>query len=32
MEGQLPFPTMTFEKKRYKVFGIVTNRDMDGAR
>ncbi len=31
MEGQLPFPTMTFEKKRYKVFGIVTNRDMDGS-
>ena len=31
MEGQLPFPTMTFEKKRYKVFGIVTNRDMDGG-
>ncbi len=31
MEGQLPFPTMTMEKKRYKVFGIVTNRDMDGS-
>jgi len=31
MEGQLPFPTMTFEKKRYKVFGIVTNRDSDGS-
>ena len=31
MEGQLPFPTMTIEKKRYKVFGIVTNRDMDGS-
>jgi len=31
MEGQLPFPAMTFEKKRYKVFGIVTNRNMDGS-
>ncbi len=31
MEGQLPFPTVTFEKKRYKVFGIVTNRDLDGS-
>jgi hypothetical protein len=32
MEGQveLPFPTTTMEKKRYKVFGIVTNRDIDG--
>jgi len=33
MEGQveLPFPTMTMEKKRYKIFGIVTNRDVDGS-
>ena len=31
MEVELPFPTMTMEKKRYKVFGIVTNRDMDGS-
>lgn len=32
MEGQvsLPFPTMTLEKKRYKIFGIVTNRDLEG--
>jgi hypothetical protein len=30
MEAELPFPAMTFEKKRYKVFGIVTNRDIDG--
>jgi hypothetical protein len=32
MEGQveLPFPTMTMHTKRYKVFGIVTNRDTDG--
>ena len=33
MEGQveLPFPTMTMEKKRYKIFGIVTNRDIEGS-
>jgi hypothetical protein len=33
MEGQLslPFPTVTMENTRYKVFGIVTNRDMDGS-
>lgn len=33
MEGQLslPFPAMTMENNRYKVFGIVTNRDMDGS-
>jgi len=33
MEGQvaLPFPTLTMEKKRYKIFGIVTNRDLDGS-
>ncbi len=31
MEGQLPFPAMTMEKKRYKIFGIVTNRDIDGS-
>jgi hypothetical protein len=32
MEGHvgLPFPTMSMEKKRYKVFGIVTNRDLEG--
>jgi hypothetical protein len=32
MEGQieLPFPTMSMEKKRYKIFGIVTNRDLEG--
>ena len=28
MEGQLPFPTMTMDMKHYKVFGIVTNRDL----
>jgi hypothetical protein len=27
---ELPFPTMTMEKKRYKIFGIVTNRDLGG--
>ena len=30
-EGQLPFPTMTMDTKRYKVFGIVTNRDLEGS-
>jgi hypothetical protein len=30
MEAELPFPAMTMNKKRYKIFGIVTNRDMDG--
>ena len=27
---ELPFPTMRMEKKRYKIFGIVTNRDLEG--
>ncbi len=27
---ELPFPTMSMEKKRYKIFGIVTNRDLKG--
>jgi hypothetical protein len=33
MEGQvaLPFQTLTMEAKRYKVFGIVTNRDIEGS-
>jgi Transposase DDE domain group 1 len=32
MEGQLslPFPTMNFGSVKYKVFGIVTNRDIPG--
>jgi hypothetical protein len=32
MEDQLslPFPTMNFEAVKYKVFGIVTNRDIPG--
>jgi DDE family transposase len=33
MEGQvaLPFQTLTMEEKRYKIFGIVTNRDIEGS-
>ena len=33
MEGQveLPFPTMTIKTQRYKIFGIVTNRDIAGS-
>lgn len=27
---ELPFPTMSMEKKRYKVFGMVTNGDLEG--
>jgi len=27
---ELPFPTKRMEKKRYKVFGMVTNRDPEG--
>ena len=32
MEGhvELAFPAMSMEKKRYKVFGMVTNRDWEG--
>ena len=30
-EGQLPFPVMTMDMKRYKIFGIVTNRDLEGS-
>jgi len=32
MEGhvELPFPTLRMEKRRYKVFGMVTNRDVEG--
>ena len=32
MEGhvELPFPTMSMERKRYKIFGVVTNRDLEG--
>ncbi len=28
---ELPFPTMSMDKKRYKIFGIVTNRDLEGS-
>jgi hypothetical protein len=33
MEGQveLPFPTMTMKTQRYKIFGIVTNRNVEGS-
>jgi hypothetical protein len=32
MEGHvdLPFPTMSRERKRYKIFGVVTNRGLEG--
>jgi Transposase DDE domain group 1 len=29
-EREAPFPTMSMESKKYKVFGIVTNMDWDG--
>lgn len=29
-QQELPFPTMTLEQKRYKIYGIVTNRIIDG--
>jgi hypothetical protein len=34
MEGQsaLPFQTLSMEAKRYKIFGIVTNRDIEGSQ
>jgi len=28
---ELPFPTMSMRKKRYKIFGMVTNRDLEGS-
>jgi hypothetical protein len=31
MEGQLPFPTIKMKTQSYKIFGIVTNRDMEGS-
>ena len=30
MEGQLSFPTLMMEQKRYRIFGIVTNRSLGG--
>ena len=32
LEVQLPFPSMTFGEKRYKLFGLVTNRDLPGDK
>jgi len=32
VEPQLPFPSMTFGEKRYKLFGLVTNRDLVGDK
>ncbi len=32
LEAQLPFPSMTFGEKRYKLFGLVTNRDLAGDK
>ena len=29
-DKQYPFPTMPMKERKYKVFGIVTNRDCDG--
>ena len=32
LEAQLPFPSMTFGEKRYKLFGLITNRDLPGDK
>jgi len=32
MEAQLPFPTYSWEEKHYKLFGVVTNRDLAGDK
>jgi len=32
LEAQLPFPSMTFGERRYKLFGLVTNRDLPGDK
>jgi hypothetical protein len=32
MEAQLPFPTLNWGEKHYKLFGIVTNRDLPGDK
>jgi hypothetical protein len=32
MEAQLPFPTLNWGEKRYKLFGVVTNRDLAGDK
>ena len=32
LESQLPFPSMSFGESQYKVFGMVTNRDIPGDK
>jgi len=32
LEAQLPFPRMSFGQRQYKVFGMVTNRDISGDK
>jgi hypothetical protein len=32
MEAQLPFPTLSFGERRYKLSGVVTNRDIAGDK
>jgi hypothetical protein len=32
MEIQLPFPTLNWGEKHYKLFGVVTNRDLSGDK
>jgi hypothetical protein len=32
LQAQLPFPSMSFDGRRYKVFGTVTNRDIPGDK
>jgi len=32
LQAQLPFPSMSFGERQYKVFGMVTNRDIQGDK
>jgi len=32
MEVQLPFPTLNWGEQQYKLFGVVTNRDLAGDK
>jgi len=32
LEAQLPFPSMSFGERRYKLFGLVTNRNLPGDK
>ena len=32
LEARLPFPRMTFSERRYKLFGLVANRDIPGDK